>query len=98
MARTKGLIAALALIVPAQLILGGAAAQNGYSFIDADRSAVHYSLAPARPVMNCAGVARLSWASMTILSARAIPAADGVPEHCRIEGLIAPEVKFELNL
>src|SRR5580698_4148599 len=92
MIRTAAVLAALALI-PAT-----AAAQNGYSFIDAEKSAVHYSVAPAKPVMGCAGVARLSWASMTILSANTVAAADGVPEHCRIEGLIAPEVRFELNL
>ncbi|HEY2872212.1 MAG TPA: tannase/feruloyl esterase family alpha/beta hydrolase [Reyranella sp.] len=93
MVRTKGLIAALALIVP-----GAAAAQNGYSFIDADRSAVHYSVAPIKAAMPCAAVAHLAWASMTVLSTRTVPAADGAPEHCRVEGLIAPEVKFELNL
>ena len=92
MGRTKGLVAALALIPT------GAAAQNGYSFIDADKSAVKYSVAPAKPVMGCDGVARLSWASMTVVSARVVPAADGVPEHCRVSGLIAPEVRFELNL
>ena len=92
MGGTKGLIAALALI-PA-----GAAAQNGYSFIDADRSAVHYSVAPMKAAMPCAAVPHLAWASMTVLSARTVPAADGVPEHCRVTGLIAPEVRFELNL
>jgi hypothetical protein len=92
MARTKGLIAGLALIPAA------AAGQNGYSFIDAGKSTVPYSIAPAKPVMNCAGVAHLSWASMTVLAARTVPAADGVPEHCRVSGLIAPEVRFELNL
>ncbi len=35
---------------------------------------------------------------MTVLSARLVPAADGVPEHCRVAGMIAPEVRFELNL
>ena len=92
MARTAGVLAALALMPAA------AAAQNGYSFLDADKSAVHYSVATAKPVMGCEGVAQLSWASMTVLSARVVPAADGVPEHCRVSGLIEPEVRFELNL
>ncbi len=92
MVRLKGALAALALIPAAAL------AQNTYSFIDADKSAVHYNLTPARPTMACAGVAHLAWASMTVLSARTVPAADGVPEHCRVSGLIVPEVRFELNL
>ena len=40
----------------------------------------------------------LATAETTILSARIVPAADGVPEHCRVTGLIAPEIRFELNL
>jgi hypothetical protein len=92
MVRTAGVIAALALMPAA------ASAQNGYSFIDSAKSPVHYSVANTRAAMPCAAVAHLDWASMTILSARVIPAADGVPEHCRVSGMIAPEVKFELNL
>src|SRR5690349_14341862 len=86
--------AALALI----LSPCAATAQNGYSFLDSDKSAVRYSVAPAKPAMSCEGVARLDWAAMTVLAARTIPAADGVPEHCRVSGLIAPEVRFEVNL
>jgi feruloyl esterase len=94
MVRTRKFGAALALI----LLPIAAAAQNGYSFIDADKSVVRYSVATVKPVMGCDGVARLDWASMSVLSARTIPAADGVPEHCRVSGLIAPEVRFEVNL
>jgi hypothetical protein len=89
----KGVLLAALALIPMT-----AEAQNGYSFIDAGKSAVHYSVAVAKPAMNCAGVSRLSWASVTILSTRTVPAADGVPEHCRVSGLIAPEVRFELNL
>jgi tannase/feruloyl esterase len=92
MARTAAVLAALALMPTV------AAAQNGYSFIDADKSAVKYSVAPMKAAMPCAAVPHLAWASMTILSARTVPAADGVPEHCRVSGLIAPEVRFEVNL
>src|SRR3954466_10119710 len=92
MARTAGVLAALALMP------GVAAAQNGYSFLDADKSAVRYSVAPMKPAISCAAVAGLATPDTTILSARTVAAADGVPEHCRITGLIAPEIRFELNL
>ena len=63
MARTKGLIAALALIVPGGSISGGAAAQNGYSFTDADGATIVtlagdvelggvFSLVPARAFLH----------------------------------------------
>ena len=76
----------------------GALAQNGYSFIDAANSAVRYGVAPAKPAMTCATVTSLATAETTIVSARIVPAADGVPEHCRVTGLIQPEIRFEVNL
>ena len=92
MARTAGVLAALALIPAA------AAAQNGYSFIDAEKSAVRYGVATVKPGMSCVAVAGLATSDTTILSVRTVPAADAVPEHCRVTSLIAPEIRFELNL
>src|SRR5260370_25196041 len=92
MVRAKGVLAALALM-PATAL-----AQNTYSFTDAAQSAVHYNVASTKASMSCAAVMSLATAETTILSARLIPAADGVPEHCRVNGLIAPEIRFELNL
>ena len=92
MVGAKGVLAAVALI-PAS-----AFAQNGYSFTDAANSAVRYGAAATKPAMACAAVQSLATAETTIVSARAVPAADGVPEHCRVTGLIQPEVRFEVNL
>ena len=95
MARAKGVLAALALN---PLLCGAALAQNSYSFIDAERSPVRYGVASAKPVMACGSLTGLATPDTTILSAVVVPAADGVPEHCRIAGLIAPEIRFEVNL
>jgi hypothetical protein len=73
-------------------------AQNGYSFIDAAKSAINYSIANAKPQMKCVDLRSLSDAETTILDAQIIPATDGVPEYCRITGNILPEVAFEVNL
>src|SRR4029077_13242326 len=96
MVGAKGVLAALALS-PA-FVSAGALAQNGYSFSEAANSAVHYGAAPATPVMTCANVVNLATAETTIVFARVVPAVDGVPEHCRVNGLIQPEIRFELNL
>jgi len=40
----------------------------------------------------------LSDATVTIVATEVIVAADGVPEHCRVNGLIARENRFEVNL
>ena len=84
-------VAALALCASAQ-------AQNSYSFIDAAKSPVNYSLANATPQMKCADLRMLSTTDVTIISAQLMPAADGVPEHCRVTGNILPEIAFEVNL
>lgn len=92
MVAMRGLLAAVALI-PASAL-----AQNSYSFTDAASSTVRYDVAEARPTLSCAAVAGLATAETTIVSVRVVPAADGVPEHCRATGLIQPEIRFEVNL
>lgn len=96
MVGAKSVLAALAL--SSLLVPLGASAQNGYSFTDAASSAVRYSAAPVKAAMSCAAVSGLATMETTIISARAVPAADGVPEHCRVTGLIQPEIRFEVNL
>src|SRR5262249_20866131 len=89
MVSAKGVLSTLALTAAAPAM---ALAQNGYSFLDAESSPVHYSVAPVKPGMTCAQVAGLATAETTIVSVRVVPAADGVPEHCRVTGLIQPEI------
>ena len=75
-----------------------AGAQNAANFSEAARSPVRYAVASTQAAMACGAVPSLATAETTILSARLVPAADGVPEHCRVTGLIQPEIRFELNL
>jgi hypothetical protein len=79
-------------------LAGSAAAQNGSSFIDAATSQTRYSLAPSHPQTVCTQLLSLSDATMTILFASLVPATGGLPEHCRVSGVISPEVRFEVNL
>ncbi|WP_163484840.1 tannase/feruloyl esterase family alpha/beta hydrolase, partial [Escherichia coli] len=37
-------------------------------------------------------------ATTTIISSETIPANADAPEHCRVTGVIAPEIRFEVNL
>ncbi len=77
---------------------GSAAAQNGYSFLDADKSAVDYRLATVQPATACAELRRLSDSTVTITMADTVAAAGGVPAFCRVRGVIAPEIQFEVLL
>lgn len=92
------MIGSRSLLAGLALLPGTALAQNGYSFTEAATSTVRYGVASAKPAMACAAVAGLATADTTIISVRVVPAADGVPEHCRVSGLIAPEIRFEVNL
>ena len=48
--------------------------------------------------MACRDLLGMTDPDMSIVSAEIIPAADGVPEHCRVNGLLAPEIRFQVNL
>ena len=75
-----------------------AAAQNGYSFVDAAKSPLNFSQATVKPQMACRELRGMTDGNVSILSAETMAAADGVPEHCRVSGVIAPEIRFEVNL
>lgn len=88
------LVAALAALAPAAPV----AAQNGYSFTDAAKSPLNFSQATVRPQLACRELRDMTAGSVSILAAEIVAAADGVPEHCRVSGMIVPEVRFEVNL
>lgn len=96
MVGTRGIAAALALMP--LLASGGALAQNGYSFSDATLSAMRYGAASVGPEMSCASLTGASTHDVTIVSAVMMEPAEGVVEHCRVSGMIAPEIRFEVNL
>ena len=75
-----------------------AQAQNGSSFLDAERSAVPYTAATAEPAMACEAFVSATDHNVSIVFARLAPARDGTPEHCQIRGAIPPEIVFEVNL
>jgi len=93
--RPNLLIAAaiLALVLPS-----AARAQSGGNFSRAADSPLHYTLAPEHPSRSCASLRDALPADTTATSASIVPAHGEVPEHCRVRGLIAPAIRFEVNL
>ncbi len=89
---------ALAALVTVLVVATPAAAQNGFSFGDAARSVSGYAQATVPPQMGCRDLLAMTDTDVSILSAEVIPAAGGVPEHCRVDGLLAPEIRFQVNL
>src|SRR3979411_1741121 len=79
-------------------VVSPAAAQNRYSFVDAAKSPLNFSRATVKPQIACQDVRSLAAGGMSIQAVEIVAAADGVPEHCRVTGTIAPEIHFEVNL
>jgi hypothetical protein len=83
--------AATALVLSAQ----PAAAQ---AFAEAKKSASGYSQARIAPRMNCQGLGQYRAKDLLTITAIAMPAAAAVPAHCRVTGMLAPEIAFEVSL
>jgi hypothetical protein len=80
---------ALILLSMGAASIGAAqAAGNAHTFSQVDTSAVDYRATPLRAAKDCQALGRELSSSARIVSTKFIAAADGVPEHCRIDGVI----------
>lgn len=84
----------LAFLPPPALAFG-----NGSSFTNAAESTIDYSYAPARPLRDCGAMLRAATDNnVSIISAKPVMADAGVAAHCRVHGIIAPEIQFVVHL
>src|SRR5207247_5701186 len=72
---------------------------RGQAFANLKSSAVDYSRTDVEPRLTCDRLAS-TFKSKEIVEIKAalIPAAAEAPEHCRVSGLLRPEIGFEVNL
>jgi hypothetical protein len=91
-------LACLSTIAAVCLSGGEASAVNGHSFSDAARARIDYRRATAAPMSDCAALMRLTTADVAIASAVQVPASGAVPAYCKVRGVIAPEIQFEVRL
>jgi hypothetical protein len=68
------------------------------AFSDADRSLAKYAIADAMPSKTCTGLSAFAGETIVSITARVVAATADAPQHCRVTGVIAPEVAFEINL
>lgn len=80
------------------LLLSDAWAGYLDSFRDASKSSVHYTRGIAVPQMACRAFKQRTDYDLTVISAELIAGDDRVPAHCRIHGVIQPEVQFWMYL
>ncbi|HEX6998862.1 MAG TPA: tannase/feruloyl esterase family alpha/beta hydrolase [Gammaproteobacteria bacterium] len=87
-------------------VLGGAMAAcalaaipaHAQPFADADNARSRYTVADVAPREECERLADLDLPEVVRLEARSVPAGDGAPPHCRVSGVLDPEIAFEVNL
>nr|QRD81056.1 lipolytic protein [uncultured bacterium] len=73
-------------------------AAHAQPFADAAASRAGYTVADVAPAAECEAMAQLELYEVLRLEARSVPAGDGAPPHCRVSGVIDPEIAFEVNL
>ena len=86
-------IAAVALMIAASSITARAQA-----FADLKSALVDYSKADVQPRKDCEALSGFKAKDIAKITATMIPADGTVPAHCRVTGLLAPEIAFEVSL
>lgn len=88
----------LALAALSTLFVSPAQAQNGYSFLDAANSPLNYATAPVSPQRACDDLASFALDKLVSLTTSYVSAETPVPGFCRVDGVFAPEVVFQVSL
>ena len=81
--------------------VGLAVAQNGSSFLDAPSSDIDYRVPHINrqgPSAACRSLVGLTGHDYSVVSATLVTATRDVGEHCRVYGVIQPEVRFGVHL
>src|SRR5262245_55581132 len=75
-----------------------AAPAQAQPFTNVKGAAVDYSRTDSEPRTKCEDLAKLMDKEIVHIEARTVPVSDEAPEHCRVSGVLSPEIGFELNL
>jgi len=87
----------------AWLLCGAAAltvseAAHAQAFADLESASVDYSEANRSPAKSCEALATPPSEGVVEIGSTAVPASATAPAHCRVTGVIAPEIAFEVSL
>jgi hypothetical protein len=85
-------------IAAASLMTVATTPVRGQAFADLKSALVDYSKADIQPHRTCEDLGKFKNKEIVQIAAAAMPAANGAPAHCRVTGLIAPEIAFEVSL
>jgi hypothetical protein len=68
------------------------------AFADRKSALVDYSKADVEPSEDCIALGNFKLAEIAQITATMIPAGEDAPAHCRVMGLLSPEIAFEVSL
>jgi feruloyl esterase len=89
----------LATIVLSALVLpAGAGTLWAQPFANAKHALVDYTKGSLEPQTACESLRTFKADGLTQIQAKVFPAAADAPAHCRVSGILAPEIAFEVNL
>jgi hypothetical protein len=80
------------------MLAAGAMPAFAQPFADANKSVAGYTAADTTPQKPCGSLASFKGEGIISIEARVVGAEGEVPPHCRVTGVIAPEVAFEIHL
>ncbi len=80
-------------------LLAGAGAVRAQPFANRANALVDYARADLEPRVACDRLAAaFKTRDLVKLAARLVPASAEAPAHCRVDGVLAPEIVFQVNL
>jgi feruloyl esterase len=86
------------VVLPLLLLIAGVLPAAAQPFANAKTSAANYTVADTAPQKACESLAAFKSEGLASIQARVVAAAGETPQHCRVTGVITPEVAFEIHL
>src|SRR5262245_11231367 len=71
---------------------------NAQAFADLKTALVDYSKADIAPGKSCETIGQFKSKDIAQIAAATIPGDANVPAHCRVTGVLSPEIAFEVSL
>jgi hypothetical protein len=75
-----------------------AAPARGQAFADLKSALVDYSKSDLEPRKACEALGRFKSKEITQIIATVVPAGAAAPAHCKVSGVLSPEIAFEVSL
>jgi len=82
----------------AGLMVTGAAPARAQAFADLKIGLVDYSKSEMAPRKACEAIATFKSKEIVQIHAETVPPSTAAPAHCRVTGLLSPEIAFEVSL